>query len=200
MPPRRDSSTEIAELRRRLRRARCELDPFDRDRLDRQINGHLEPHTWVHQAATVALYLSDGCEPTLDVLIDTLWDRGQRVVLPGLPPFGRQLRFLEYWPESRLRQGRFGLWQPQRGAVVPPRHIDLVLLPLVGFDPAGNRIGQGGGFYDRSFAFRREPRCWRHPKLVGIAYRLQRLDALPRQAWDVPLDAAVTESGWEYFT
>lgn len=200
MPPQNDSSADLAELRRRLRRARSGLDPFARDRLDRQIHGHLEPHAWLHQAATVAVYLSDGNEPDLDALIDALWQHKQRVVLPGLPPFGRQLRFLEYRPGSRLRQGRFGLWQPQRGGVISPRHIDLVLLPLVGFDPAGNRIGQGGGFYDRSFAFRREPRRWRHPKLVGVAYDLQRVASLPRQPWDVPLDAVVTDTGWEYFT
>ena len=72
--------------------------------------------------------------------------------------------------------------------------LDLVLVPLVGFDGAGNRLGMGGGFYDRSFAFLGQRR-WRRPRLVGVAFDLQRVDRLPRRAWDVPLDAVASERG-----
>ena len=70
-------------------------------------------------------------------------------------------------------------------------------MPLVAFDDRGRRVGMGGGYYDRTFAARRGRRALRRPRLVGVAFGFQRRDALPGAAWDVPLDAAVTENGLE---
>jgi 5-formyltetrahydrofolate cyclo-ligase len=77
--------------------------------------------------------------------------------------------------------------------------LDLILMPLVGFDEHGNRLGMGGGFYDRSLAFRRTRRHWRKPLLIGVAFELQRCPPLPTAAWDVPLDGIVTEHGLRLF-
>jgi 5-formyltetrahydrofolate cyclo-ligase len=73
--------------------------------------------------------------------------------------------------------------------------LDLVLVPLVGFDALGNRLGMGGGFYDRHFAFLRNRRAWRRPILVGIAFDVQRVPGLTEAAHDVPLWGVVTERG-----
>jgi 5-formyltetrahydrofolate cyclo-ligase len=73
------------------------------------------------------------------------------------------------------------------------RWLDLVLVPLVGFDRDGNRLGMGAGFYDRHFAFLRHRRCWRRPLLVGLAFDTQRLDRLPPRPHDVPMWRIVTE-------
>jgi 5-formyltetrahydrofolate cyclo-ligase len=75
------------------------------------------------------------------------------------------------------------------------RWLDLVLVPLVGFDCDGNRLGMGAGFYDRHFAWLRHRKYWRRPLLVGIAFEIQRLDRLPAQPHDVPLWRVVTERG-----
>jgi len=76
-----------------------------------------------------------------------------------------------------------------------------VLTPLVAFDSFGNRLGMGGGFYDRSFVFRRDPvRRHHRPYLLGLGYEFQKVAALPRQPWDVPLDAAVTETALWVFS
>jgi 5-formyltetrahydrofolate cyclo-ligase len=77
----------------------------------------------------------------------------------------------------------------------PARWLDLVLVPLVGFDRDGNRLGMGAGFYDRHFAFLRHRKCWHRPLLVGLAFEVQRLDRLPPQPHDVPLWAVVTDRG-----
>jgi len=76
-----------------------------------------------------------------------------------------------------------------------PGRLDLVIMPLLGFDPRGGRLGMGGGYYDSHFAFRRHG--WRHrkPWLLGLGYDVQRCDRLVLNPWDVPLDAVLTESG-----
>jgi 5-formyltetrahydrofolate cyclo-ligase len=105
-----------------------------------------------------------------------------------------------------LLPNHFSIPEPvSRGrGMVKLSRLDLVLTPLVGFDAQGNRLGMGGGFYDRSFAFLRRRQSWRKPRLLGLAFDLQEVNAqtgdqteggLARQAWDVPLDGVVTESG-----
>jgi 5-formyltetrahydrofolate cyclo-ligase len=73
------------------------------------------------------------------------------------------------------------------------RELDLILLPLVAFDESGQRLGMGGGFFDRSLAFLAWRQHWRKPHLIGLAYDFQKVAALPREPWDVPLDAVVTD-------
>lgn len=96
---------------------------------------------------------------------------------------------------TRMRNNCFGIPEP----VVPARarlrarELDLVFVPLVGFDRRGNRIGMGGGFYDRTFAFLRARGAWRHPKLIGLAHACQEVGRLDAAAWDVPLAAIVTD-------
>lgn len=82
-----------------------------------------------------------------------------------------------------------------RRETVSPHWLDLVLVPLVGFDARGNRLGMGAGFYDRQFAFLRNRRIWRRPLLLGIAFEVQKLPRLTEAAHDVPLWGVVTERG-----
>ena len=92
----------------------------------------------------------------------------------------------------------FGIPEPllRSRRVTAITRLDLVLTPLVGFDEQGNRLGMGGGFYDRSFAYLRQRQRWRKPHLLGVAFELQNCEqGLPHQQWDVPLDGVVTESG-----
>jgi 5-formyltetrahydrofolate cyclo-ligase len=106
------------------------------------------------------------------------------------------LVFVGWRPGGELRRNRFGIGEP-RGPRLPWRRLDLVLLPLVAFDAGGGRLGMGGGFYDRTFAALRARRGqWQRPALVGLAHGFQRVAALPREAWDVPLAAVATERRW----
>lgn len=81
-------------------------------------------------------------------------------------------------------------------AAIAPRWLDLALVPLVGFDAAGNRLGMGAGYYDRHFAFLRHRQAWRRPLLVGLAFERQRVPRLEATARDVPLWGIVTERGF----
>ncbi len=93
---------------------------------------------------------------------------------------------------------RFGIPEPQaRHGAHPARRLpawalDLILLPLVGFDDDGQRMGMGGGFYDRTLAFTRRPGP--RPHLIGLAHECQRVESLPVAPWDVPLDAIVSDA------
>lgn len=107
---------------------------------------------------------------------------------------GKRLVFAPWRAGDPLVANRFGIPEPDLAdsSCLPPEAMGVVLAPLVGFDRLGNRLGTGGGYYDRSFAFRkREPAP---PLLVGVGYALQEVPALQAQSWDVPMDLVATES------
>lgn len=137
---------------------------------------------------TVASYVPMGSEADPSPLARAAVEAGCVIALPHIVDRSRPLRFLAWSTGAALVAGPFGLSQPAETAEeVEP---DIVLTPLVGFDRRGNRLGQGAGYYDRAFV--RHPRAWR----VGIALSVQQADALPIEAWDVPLHAIATEQEW----
>ncbi|MFK3651006.1 5-formyltetrahydrofolate cyclo-ligase [Lysobacter enzymogenes] len=107
----------------------------------------------------------------------------------------QRLRFAPWRPGDDLVANRFGIPEPAvaDSSLLLPEDMSLIVLPLVGFDARGHRLGMGGGWYDRSFAFRqRRPAP---PWLVGAAFELQRVERLDAADWDVALDAVCTEAG-----
>ena len=146
------------------------------------------------RAESVAASLAfDGEIDTADT-VHMAWDQGKSVYLPVLRP-GRTLLFAPYTPTTTLKSNRFGIPEPvvDETKMVTGQSLDLVLVPLVAFDEKGCRLGMGGGYYDRSFAFllRRPDLC--KPILLGAAFELQKVAELIPQAWDVPLHGIVTE-------
>ena len=101
-------------------------------------------------------------------------------------------------PGEKLLPNRFRILEP-RVNISRQRKVwalDLVLLPLVGFDDAGGRLGMGGGFYDRSLAYLARRQSWRKPTLLGLAHECQKVDRLAQASWDVPLAGTVTDKHW----
>jgi 5-formyltetrahydrofolate cyclo-ligase len=128
-----------------------------------------------------------------------------RWCLPVLHEDGR-LRFREWSAGQALEPNRHGIPEPAAGPLRAADELAVVLVPLLAFDAKGDRLGQGGGWYDRSFAFRRTERDHAPspdrtlvPRLIGIAYDCQQVDALEAADWDVPLDAVVTPSAFHRF-
>jgi 5-formyltetrahydrofolate cyclo-ligase len=116
--------------------------------------------------------------------------------LPAIADYRRRrMEFRRYARDTRLRPNRYGIAEPVRQGATRSavRHLDLVLLPLVAVDSSGTRLGTGAGFYDRCLQHLRAGRRWRRPKLIGLGYEFQRVDSLAARAWDVPLDALLTE-------
>ncbi|MCC5856616.1 MAG: 5-formyltetrahydrofolate cyclo-ligase [Ectothiorhodospiraceae bacterium] len=189
--------TSRKQLREQLRSRRRALSARERVQAAARLQHHLTRWPPFRRARRLAVYLPNDGEPDLRSLIRNCWAQRKQVYLPVLRPFGPPLLwFLEYRPGQRLLPNRFGIPEPwPRERPVPPRRLDLVLTPLVGFDARGNRLGMGGGFYDRSFAFLNRHPGWCRPRLVGIAHAFQQVPELPASRWDVPLAAVATDRG-----
>ena len=187
------ASAERRALRREMRRRRRALDEADRDDAARALSRRLAGTGWFANSRTIAVYLPNDGEISLLPLVARAWSMGKRTYLPRL--FGPKLWFLPFHARTALAGNRFAIPEPVEPARqrIRPLFLDLVLLPLVAFDRFGNRLGMGGGYYDRTFEAVRRRAVRRGPKLVGVAYEFQKADALPVTDRDVPLDAVVTE-------
>jgi 5-formyltetrahydrofolate cyclo-ligase len=190
----RPSRTELRKLLRKKRRA---LTPQQQkqaaDRLAQQLLGHPS----LYRARHVAIYLPNDGEIDPGYYMERAQARGIRFYLPVLHSVHKgRLVFSPYTLGTHLHPNRFGILEPafRNGLNRPPWAMDAVLMPLVGFDRHGGRLGMGGGFYDRTFAFvRRLPAL--SPRLIGLAHDLQRMNLLPLQPWDIPLHSIVTDKG-----
>ncbi len=141
----------------------------------------------------IAIYIANDGEINPDVLRDYLWAVGKQCYLPVVDQGGsKDLLFIEYLPDTPLALNRFGIPEPsQHGArQIPPEKLDIVFVPLTGFDEAGRRLGMGGGFYDRTFVF---TRTTEKPRLIGIAHECQKVDSIPVEHWDIPMTAIATD-------
>jgi 5-formyltetrahydrofolate cyclo-ligase len=150
---------------------------------------HLQAH-W-----RIALYAALPWELDTAPLIALAESRGCRIYLPRIDR-RRAARGMRFVPMSgRRRRNRLGIEEPEGAATLGARWLDVVFLPLVGFDGRGVRLGTGGGYYDRAFAFRHWRSVWHAPRLVGLAYAFQQLESITPATHDVRMDAVVTEEG-----
>jgi len=189
-----DSSSSRAESRARLRAARSALSAAERIAAANALISTLEQLPEFLVDARVAGYWAVGGELALNVALGRLRARAQKYYLPVLAT-GNTLKFAEWEPSLPVRANRYGIPEPECDPVklLSAQDIDLVLVPLLGFDRRGNRLGAGAGFYDRSFAFLQGKPRPAQPLLVGIGYHFQELPELAPQAWDVALDFVATE-------
>lgn len=186
-------------LRRRLRHARRQLTPAQQRLAARRLYRQLAQHPWFRRARHIALYLPNDGEIDPRLLLHAAQRRGKATYLPVLNPWPRtRMVFQRIEPSERLRRNRFGIPEPMIRAARQRRvwALDLLLMPLVGFDGNGGRLGMGGGFYDRSLAYRAMRKKSHKPTLLGLAHECQRVDRLPLESWDVALQATVTDQGW----
>jgi 5-formyltetrahydrofolate cyclo-ligase len=144
--------------------------------------------------ARVAGYWAVAGELPLHAACARLRARGQGYYLPIVTQ-ANTLRFASWQMGDAVQANRYGIPEPQcdERDLLSPDALDLVLLPLLGFDRRGNRLGSGGGYYDRSFAFSRDQPRPARPLLVGIGYHFQELPALAPEPWDIPLDFIATD-------
>jgi 5-formyltetrahydrofolate cyclo-ligase len=191
-----------AKLRRELRTRRRSLDAAEHARRSRLAASFIARLAAFKSGSRVALYLPFDAETDPSLLLALARERRIRVFVPVVTDLRhRRVRFHPL--TGKTRRATFGISVP-RGAsprdAVGPRWFDLIVVPLVGADREGRRMGMGGGFYDRALAFRRRRRCWRGPQLVGLAFDCQRTDSVYAESFDVRLDALATESGIQHFS
>ncbi|RDH42047.1 5-formyltetrahydrofolate cyclo-ligase [Zooshikella ganghwensis] len=183
-------------LRTTLRQKRRQLSKQQQQLASERLLTHLKKNLTFIKSKTVAVYIASDGEINLTPTIRFLWKLGKQVFLPVLrPDTHNKLWFVHYQPHTNLILNNFNIPEPTRrgNSIIAPWALDLVLLPLVGFDIHGGRLGMGGGFYDRTFAFIQARPTLRHPKLMGVAHACQRVDKLSVASWDIPLNAIVTD-------
>jgi 5-formyltetrahydrofolate cyclo-ligase len=187
-------------LRKELRAKRRSLTPEEHARRSKLAALSIARLSAFKAGARVAVYLPFDRETSTAALLIAARRRGVRIFVPVVTDLRhRRISFLPL--SGKTRRGVFGISVPHRtGRPTPPRWLDLIVVPLVGIDGAGRRLGMGGGFYDRALAFRRERRQWAGPHLVGLCFDCQRADTVHADPWDVRLDAVATESGLEHFS
>lgn len=145
----------------------------------------------------IACYLEQEDEFDCTPIIQEIWRLGKKCYLPVLSlQKTKCLEFVVYHPHDPLRLNRYKIFEPESGDGLAAEELDLVIVPLVAFDAQGHRVGMGGGYYDRTFAFKQDGVCSK-PYLLGLGYELQQVVEVPRQSWDVVLDGVLTERNIE---
>lgn len=141
----------------------------------------------------IGAYMANDGEIDPGFLIEKLQSHQKQISLPRIDSTGESiLSFSPYKPNTKMIKNRFGIDEPVGKTTLNMASIDLILLPLVAFDVNGNRLGMGGGFYDRTFSLKQQSRDW-GPKLVGLAHDCQQTSELTTESWDIPLDGILTD-------
>ncbi|MCL1090071.1 5-formyltetrahydrofolate cyclo-ligase [Shewanella profunda] len=182
------------QLRKTIRTARKSLSATAQTQASLDARQYMLNELKAKNAQHVALYLTHDGELATAPLIDALWQLGIQTYLPRLHPFNAgQLVFLHYTVDTPMQVNQFGILEPKLDvrAIMPIGQLDVVVTPLVAFDLEGNRMGMGGGYYDRTLA------NWQHqgkPLPMGYAHDCQQVTSLPCEHWDVPLPIIITPS------
>jgi 5-formyltetrahydrofolate cyclo-ligase len=183
-----DHPPDKTRLRRQLRARRSALTAARQQSAARAVAAALAAFPPWQQARRIALYLpADGEIDTLPLALLARRD-GKQLFLPVIGA-DNSLSFALWEEHARLGPNRFGIPEPPPGTPQGgPDGLDIICLPLVGWDRRGGRLGMGGGFYDRTLA------GIEGPLLIGLAHTCQELDRVPLEAWDVRLDWVATDA------
>ena len=187
-------------LRKHLRAQRRSLGAADHRYRSRLAAKAVAGMSMFRSGKRVALYLPFDREADTAALIAAARRRGVRLFVPVI--VDRRHSRIRFYPlEGKTRRGVFGIAVPSSQALpTASRWLNLIVIPLVGVDALGRRLGMGGGFYDRALEFRRRRRRWPGPRLVGLAFDCQRTDASFAEPWDLRLDSLATESGLRHYS
>ena len=187
------------QLRRQLRAARRALSHQEQRRAARDLYRQLAQQPLFRRAKHIALYLPNDGEIDPRPLLRAAQRRGKATYLPVLCRWpATKMVFQRFRPHDRLHRNRFKIAEPRPNRAQQRKvwSLDLLLMPLVGFDPHGGRLGMGGGFYDRCLAYQKRHRHWHTPRLLGLAHECQKVEKLSMASWDIALHATVSDCAW----
>ncbi|MDX1677293.1 5-formyltetrahydrofolate cyclo-ligase [Arsukibacterium sp.] len=184
-------------IRRHVRQLRRHLAASERDLAASQLAEQVLNQPGIMAKQHVAVYLANDAELATGPLIQALWQAGKQIYLPVLHPFcPGYLLFLHYQQTTQLQPNRFGIPEPELNCarVMPIAALDIIFTPLVAFDENGNRLGMGGGFYDRTLSqLPADSAC----QVIGLAHNCQQVENIPTESWDIPLQQLITPA--QYF-
>lgn len=184
------------ELRQHLRHQRKHYSPTLQQQAALQITRHVAQLPQFNTSQTLAGYIAYQGEVDVAAIFKLGWQQHKKCYLPVIhTESAPALRFVNYQLGDTLHPNRYHVLEPEYRVekTISPTHLDLVLVPLLGFDQFGNRLGSGQGYYDRSFAFLSQMSRPAKPFLLGVAYSWQQVNEISCDEWDVKLDGVVTE-------
>ena len=179
-------------LRKTSLRARRDMSIESRATASQEICQRVCDSREFYASKSLACYLPMFDEVDTREIIERAWRANKRVFVPVLRS-NHEMLFCRIQPDSELEKNSFGLWEPTRGLLIRPQQLDLVVTPTVAFDRHMNRIGMGGGYYDRCFSFLRHRKTWIRPKLLGVAFQCQQVEKITPNPWDIRLYRIITE-------
>ena len=192
-----EAGLKKSALRKMLRRRRNALDRAQQAQAADDLAAQLQSLPAFRRSESIALYLASDGEIDPGRALDWSLAHGKRCYAPVIIAAKKNaLRFAEITAHTQFHDNRFGIAEPlvDTEQLIDAPELDLALLPLVGFDRHGNRIGMGGGFYDTTFAYKKtNPN--KSPRLVGLAHEMQRVEKIDAENWDIPITAVVTDRG-----
>ena len=184
------------ETRKRIRLQRAKLSSDDQEKAANLIYDKIIELGLLNRHQKFACYLPSQGEINTHRLIEKLWLHRKQCFLPVLH-WSKQnkLEFLPFTPETTLAANRYGILEPryQSPLIQTIWTLDIIFMPLVAFDSSCNRVGMGGGYYDRTLHFLLKRKIWHKPKLIGLAYEFQKINPITTQPWDVSLDIVITD-------
>ncbi len=195
-------------IRHNITQQRKQLSKPQQQLRSQQIANHLYRSTYFTQAIHIAYYLPIANEadpsslqkPTENIANTSIHNNEKTFYLPIVTQHGENsLLFARIHKNTLYKKNKYGIKEPMYHTkdLLAADQLDLVITPLVSFDDQGNRLGMGGGYYDRTFAFKcqNNTNTQKTPVLIGYAYDFQQINKLQAEDWDIPLDGIVTESG-----
>lgn len=186
-------SQTLKQMRDSGRQARHDIGDSDRAKFSSRICRHFLNTALFFRSKSIACYLATSDEVDTSMIIERAWSAKKRVFVP-LIENRIHMRFLEITRNTRLERNQFGIWEPHSGKEISPEKLDVVVTPMVVFDQSRNRIGAGGGYYDRCFSFLKQNKKWQRPKLAGVAFDCQEVEKISPNPWDIRLYRVFTET------
>ena len=177
-------------LRQSLRQTRRAINNNSRQQFAKKLLSQVQKLRRCKNTQKIAIYLPNDGEIDTKYIINFLKNRGFSIYLPIL--VGKSLKFAKLG--KKFKNNRFGIQEPIGTTVLGANQLNIIFMPLVAFDKNKNRLGMGGGFYDRTLHFKKRQQYYKNPKLYGLAFDCQQLDKINSQPWDIPLDGIITPS------
>lgn len=190
-----DSMLSQYQLRVDFRKRRNALSRSEQETAKAKLSEQLNRFLILEQTTKVAVYIANDGEIDPSRFIDTLWALDMQVFLPVVDPGqSGHLMFVRYTQKSVMKLNKYNIPEPVYSAsdICPVADLNIILTPLVAFDLSGNRLGMGGGYYDRTLAPVKDKGL--PISIFGLAHQCQQTDALVQQSWDIPMQTIITDA------
>lgn len=181
------------DIRKKNIYLRNKLNLKKKNILSKKLVVNISKYLPIKHAKNIAIFYSVRGEINTKILINFFWEQKKNIYLPIIHPFiNKQLLFILYNKDTNLIPNKFNIPEPELNIsnLIPLHLLDIIFVPTIAFDKKGNRLGSGGGYYDRTFQNLKKYNFL----LIGIAYDFQKVQKIKKENWDITLNTIITPS------